>query len=129
MGIDPATFWAVFLYSYAIAMPQLISSDKTKEMHFYSSKSFMDDLCAVNNGRELERYFCDIYPKELEFKIEHHDNHATLFNLSIMIKKSSFINKLIDKKDFFPFLIGRMPHIEGNILKNIFFVKQSKVDF
>ena len=73
MGIDPAPFWTnLFLYSYeAEYMSSLISSDKVKARHFHSAKHFIDDLSAINDGGEFGRSVCDIYPKEIELKVEH----------------------------------------------------------
>ena len=42
-------------------MSSIISSDKVKGRHFYSTKHFIDDLCAINDSGELE-----IFLKELE---------------------------------------------------------------
>ena len=52
MGIDPAPFWAnLFLYQYEQRhMTQLIEEDKVKARHFHSTKRFIDDLCAINDG-------------------------------------------------------------------------------
>ena len=60
-------------------MLSLISSDKIKGRHFYSTKRFIDDLSTINDGGEFGRLICEIYPKELELKVDHQDNHATFF--------------------------------------------------
>ena len=52
-------------------MPSLTPTDKMKARHFHSTKCFIDDLCAINDGGELGRSICDIYPKELELKVKH----------------------------------------------------------
>ena len=61
MEIDPALFCVnLFLYYY-------------EEKYLSSPISFdkiIDDLCAINDGGELGRSFCNIYPKELELKVE-----------------------------------------------------------
>ena len=44
-------------------MSLLISSDKINAKHFHSKKRFIDDICAVNDGGELERCFSDIFEK------------------------------------------------------------------
>ena len=71
MGIDPASFWAnLFLYfDEEKYMSSLIFSDKIKARHFHLTKRFIDDLCAINDGREFERSICDIFPKELKLYI------------------------------------------------------------
>jgi len=123
MGIDPAPFWAnLFLYQYENRyVTQLISEDKIKARHFHSTKRFIDDLCALNDGNLFERVYRDIYPDELELKIEHSGSHATFLNLDITIKNGQFVYKLFDKRDAFPFSIVRMPHIESNIPGSIFY--------
>ena len=47
----------------------------------------------------------EIYPKELQLKVEHHGNHATFLDLNITIKANIFVYKLFDKQDKFPFFI------------------------
>ena len=103
-------------------MPLLISSDKIKARHFHSTKRFIDDLCALNDGGELGRSICDIFLMKLEL----HGDHATMgscyiLNWDITIKERTFIYKLFDKRDSFPFPIARMPHTESNIPNNIFY--------
>ena len=70
MGIDPAPFWAnLFLYQYEQRyMTELIDRDKAAARHFHSTKRFIEDLCALNDGGLFERVFRDIYPEELELK-------------------------------------------------------------
>ena len=55
VGTDQAPFWAnSFLHSFGEEyMSSLISSGKIKVEHFYSTKRFIDDLCAINDGREF----------------------------------------------------------------------------
>ena len=123
MGIDPAPFWAnLFLYFYEEEyMKSLISSNKPKARHFHCTKRFIDDLCAVNDGGEFGRSYLDIYPQELELKVEHQGTHACFLNLDISILDNMFVYKLYDKRDDFPFSIVRMPHIDSNIPQNIFY--------
>ena len=123
MGIDPAPFWAnLFLYSYEEKyMTALILSDKVKARHFHSTKRFIDDLCAINDGGEFGRTYKEIYPEELDLKLEHTGAHASFLNLDIQIQDGKFVYKLYDKRDSFPFFIVRMPHLYSNIPKNIFY--------
>ena len=76
---------------------------KVKERYFLSSKCFIDDLCAINDGEEFVRFICDIHPKELELKIKFEGDYSTLLNLDTIIKKGTFIYKLFYKRDSFPF--------------------------
>ena len=123
MGIDPAPFWAnLFLYAYENQfISDLISTDKVKARHFLSTKRFIDDLCAINDGGEFGRSYQLIYPDELELKVEHSGNHASFLNLDITIKDGIFVYKLYDKRDAFPFSIVRMPYTSSNIPENIFY--------
>ena len=123
MGIDPAPFWAnLFLYQYEHRyMDTLIPEDKTSARHFHSTKRFIDDLCALNDGNLFERTHHQIYPDKLELKIEHSGNHGTFLNLDITIIEGKFVYKLFDKRDTFPFSIVRMPHIDSNIPEAIFY--------
>ena len=123
MGIDPAPFWAnLFLYVYENQfISDLISTDKVKARHFLSTKRFIDDLCALNDGGEFGRLHQQIYPDELELKVEHSGSHASFLNLDITIKDGIFVYKLYDKRDAFPFSIVRMPYTSSNIPENIFY--------
>ena len=73
MGIDPAPFWAnLFLYTFEVEyMSKIIASDKVKARHFHSTNRFIDDLCTLNDGGEFGRSYRDIYPDELDLKLEH----------------------------------------------------------
>ena len=123
MGIDPSSFWAnLFLYTYEYEyMTTLIRSNKVKARHFHGTKRFIDDLCAINDGDEFSKSHKDIYPKELDLKVEHHGQHASFLNLDINITNNQFVYKLYDKRNAFPFSIVRMPHLESNIPRNIFY--------
>ena len=63
----------------------------------------------------------EIYPDELELKVEHSGSHASFLNLDISIKDGIFIYKLFDKRDAFPFSIVRMPHKDSNMPESIFY--------
>ena len=123
MGIDPAPFWAnLFLYSYEHDyIKHLIKEDRVKAKHFHSTFRFIDDLCSLNDGGEFGRVFKDIYPDELELKVEHNGNSASFLNLDIRIEENQFVYKLYDKRDAFPFSIVRMPYLCSNIPKKIFY--------
>ena len=51
-------------------MSSLISSDAIKARHLLSTKGFIDDLCAINNGGEFGKSFCDTYPKSLNLGLK-----------------------------------------------------------
>ena len=123
MAVHLAPFWAnLFLYSYEEEyMTSLISSDKVNARHFHSTQRFIDDLCSINDGGEFGGSICDIYPKELTFKVEHQGNHATLLNLGITVKEGTFIYKLFNKRVSFPFSIIGMLQLKSNISQKIFY--------
>ena len=60
-----------FFYPYDVNYTSdLIVSDKVKGHHFPFIKRFIVDLCTLNNGGEFSRVHKDIYPSELELKVE-----------------------------------------------------------
>ena len=123
MGIDPAPFWAnLFLYTYEENyISTLISTNPVKARHFHSTKRFIDDLCAINDGNEFGNVYKDIYPEELELKLEHSGRHADFLHLDITREENIFVYKLYDKRDAFPFNIVRMPQRSSNIPQTIFY--------
>ena len=123
MGIDPAPYWAnLFLYFFESKhVQQLVSKGSKRAYKYHGTSRFIDDLCAINDGNEFSKSYKNIYPKELELKLEHHGKHATFLDLDIKIEHGIFIYKLFDKRDKFPFFIVRMPHLQSNIPSSIFY--------
>ena len=83
-------------------MLELISNDKVKSRHFHATKCFIDDLGTLNDGDLqlqgfIKNVYRDIYPPELQLKVEHSCTHATFLNLDVMVKYGVFIYKLFDK--------------------------------
>ena len=73
MGIDPAPFWAnLYLYYYEkqYVMSQ-ISLNYRKALMFRHASRFIDDEANLNDGGEFGRSWKEVYPKELELKVEH----------------------------------------------------------
>ena len=60
---------------------------------------FIDDLCIVNDGGMFKRMFKDIYPDELELKVEHDGDSGTFLNLDIWVEEGQFVYKLYDKRE------------------------------
>ena len=116
MGIDLAPFWGnLFLYTYENEyMSGLISNHKIKVPHFHATKRFIDDLGTLND------VYRDMYPPELQLKVEHSGTHVTFLNLDITVKDRVFVYKLFDKTYAFHFFIVRMPCNDSNIPKSIF---------
>ena len=65
--------------------------------------------------------FRDIYPENLELKLEHTGRRATFLDLEIIIQDGKFYFKLFDKRDNFPFHIVRMPYFDSNIPEFTFY--------
>ena len=72
------------------------------------------------HSKEFGTLFKDIYPNELELKVEHEGDSASFLNLDIRVEENQFVYKLYDKRDAFPFSIVRMPYLSSNIPKKIF---------
>ena len=123
MGIDPAPFWAnLFLYFFeAKHISSLISTSSPRSYHYHATKRFIDDLIALNDHNEFLNGFKDIYPPELELKVEHQGTHGTFLDLDIEVIDGIFVYKLFDKRDAFPFFIVRMPQLDSNIPSSIFY--------
>jgi len=123
MGIDPAPFWAnLFLYHYESEYVKgLVSTGSSSAYNFHSVGRFIDDLCAFNDKDQIHKCYREIYPKELDLKVEHHGDHASFLDLDITVENNIFRYKLFDKRDAFPFFIVRMPHADSNIPSCIFY--------
>ena len=65
----------------------------------------------MNDSGKFDKPFLEIYPTELELKVEHNSSHATLLDLGISIDKGKFIYKMFGKRDTFNFHIFRMSSI------------------
>ena len=92
MGIDPAPFWVyLFLHHYEEKfVKKLVSSGSPRAYKYHGTSRFIDDLCAINDGDDFMASYKEIYPKELELKVEHHGNHAIFLDLDITIKANIF---------------------------------------
>ena len=123
MGIDPAPFWAnLFLYSYESKYIQSLVSHRSPIVYKFSgNRRFIDDLCALNDGEEFAKHCKEIYPAELDLKVEHQGSHASFLDLDITVVDGTFVYKMYDKRDQFPFFIVRMPHRSSNIPSYIFY--------
>ena len=114
MGIDPAPFWANFLCMYENEyLSELTSNDKVKACHFHTTKHFIDDF-----GTLRMRVILRFLQRNL---LEHSGIHVTFSNLDITVKDGVFSYKRFDKRDIFLFFIIRMPYIDSNIPKSIFY--------
>ena len=116
-------FWAnIYLYWYENKfMCILIRTDKRKAFLFNGNYRFIDDLIILNGGSAFLENFRDIYPGNLELKLEHTGSQATFLDLEIVILDGKFYFKLFDKRDNFPFHIVRMPYFDSNIPEFTFY--------
>ena len=62
-----------------------------------------------------------ILPKKTELQVKHQGDHGKFLNLNKTIKEGTLLYKSFDKRESFPFSIGRLRHIESNIPQNIFY--------
>ena len=102
-------------------MSELISNDKVKARHFHATKRFIDDLSTLDDGVVFNDVYKDMYPPELQLKVELSGTHATFLNLDITVKDGLFVYKLFDKRDAFRFFIVCMPYVDSNISKSIYY--------
>ena len=103
-------------------MSELVSNDKVKVRYFHTTERFIDDIGTFNDVVVFNHVYKDIYPRELQLKDEHSGTHVTFLNLDITVKDDGvFIYKLFDKRNAFPFFIVRIPYIDSNISKLIFY--------
>ena len=123
MGIDPAPFWAnLYLYRYEDKfIKNLISVDKVRARKFLRAFRFIDDECNLNDSSEFSKSYAEIYPQELQLKCEHQGSHATFLDLDSSVVNNTFVYKLFDKRDNFPFTVVRMPDLSGNIPSYVFY--------
>ena len=100
MGIDTALFWInLFLFFFESKYTkQLISKKSSKACKYHGVSGFIGDLCAINDGKEFLTSCRNIYPKNLELKVEHQANYAPFSDLVMKIE-DIFIHKLFDKRD------------------------------
>ena len=100
---------------------QLISNGSPENYKYYGVSRVIDDLCAINDCNEFLASFRNIYPKELELKVEHQGNYDSVLDLDVKIEDSVFVYKFCNKRDKFPFFIFRMPHLSSNMPSTIFY--------
>ena len=67
------------------------------------------------DDNEFLTSFENVYPKELDLKVERRRNRASFLDLDIKVGDSVFVYKPFDKRDEFLLIIVRMPHLSSNI--------------
>ena len=92
---------------------------KPRAYKYHGTGRFIDDFCAIND--EFFKSFKNIYPKELQLKVEHKITHVLFLTLtSQVIKDNFFIYKFLDKRHKFFLVI--MPHLSIQTPIFIFYV-------
>ena len=89
MGSDPALFFAnLFLYFHESKwINQLKMNDLIKARKLCNIFRFIDDLNSVNDSREFESNYSNIYPEELHLGKENPNKHeASFLDVNIKIK-------------------------------------------
>ena len=124
MRSDPAPFIAnLFLYTYENRfMFNLKKDDISRAKNLRHVFRFIDDLIALNDNDEFMRSYKDIYPPEMELKVENEDNlSASFLDLALAVQEGIINTKLFDKRDAFNFSVVRMPFKCSNIPNKMFY--------
>ena len=129
MGSDPAPFIAnLFLYVYQNRfMDKLKRTDLPRARRLRHVFRFIDDLLTMNDNDEFMNSYHEIYPPEMELKLENNDIHsATYLDLDAEIKDRVINTKFFNKSDAFKKLIVvRMPYKCSNIPLKMFYATVS----
>ena len=101
-------FWAnIFLYLFESKyVKQLILNECFQALMTFDDNEFLTS-------------FKNIYPKELDLKVERQGNHVSFLDLDIKVEDSVFVYKPFDKRDKFSLFIVRIPHLSSNIPSTI----------
>ena len=67
------------------------------------------------DDNEFLTSFQNIYPKELDLKVERQGDHVSFLNLDIKIEDSVFAYKPFDERERFSIFIVQIPHLSSNI--------------
>ena len=89
---------------------------------YHRISNFTDGFSAINDDHAFLTSFKTIYPKDIELKVKHQENHTSFLVLHIKIENTIFVCQLFDKRDKFPFFIVQMPHMSSNIPSTILYI-------
>ena len=124
MGSDPAPFIAnLFLYVYENRfLSELKKTDPAHAQKFRYIFRFIDDPISLNDADEFLNSYKQIYPPEMQLKVENLDNQSASFlDLDLKVENREFTSKLFDKRDAFQFSVVRMPYKCSNIPSKMFY--------
>ena len=123
LGSDLAPFFVnLVLASYEIKWIK----NKKKDNYSIARKfnhvfRYIDDLLAINDNMLFQNFYKEIYPQELELKKENANNlEAHFLDLNIKIENNTFITRLYDKRNDYPFKVVRLSYYISNIRKHMF---------
>ena len=106
MGVDPAPFFAnlfLFYYESEWIKSKFKTNPEIVRFFFYIFR-FIDDLINLNGQNNFDRFYREIYPKELELKRENVDiKEGSFLDLFISISNDKFVTKLMIKGMASPF--------------------------
>ena len=82
----PAPFWTnLYFYNCEFKyITHLIRTNKLKDGELHGTFQVIDDLCALNDGGEFDKAFLEIYPTDLELKVEHNGSHSIFLDLRLL---------------------------------------------
>ena len=124
MGSDPAPFFAnLFLFFYeSRCLKSIKNSNYGVARKFGNIFRFIDDLIAINDGKEFENHYNEIYPSELIFKKENTSHtEPTFLDLRLCINEGQIQTSLYDKRNSYNFKVVRFPYKSSNIPSKMFF--------
>ena len=124
MDSDPAPFFAnLFLFYYESEWLQSLKNGQYQRARKFGNVfRFIDDLIAINDGKEFLNSFQEIFPTELELKRENtSDLEATFLDLHLSITDGKIETKLYDKRNSYSFHIVRFPYKSSNLPSKMFF--------
>ena len=61
------------------------------------------------------------FPKGVELIQKHHNTHASVLKLYIILVDQKFVYKLYDKRNSYQIFLLSMLHIDSNVPSNIFY--------
>ena len=95
--------------------------DLRKARFFSNTFRFIDDLCAINDHLKFNRNFtiCIIQSYNSKRKTFQLSNHHFY---TFLLKWKNIKTHLYNKRDAFPFSIGRMSQLDSKIPSNIYYV-------
>ena len=91
-------------------------------MEFGNIFRFIDDLIAINYGKNFENHYNEIYPSKLILQKKNTSHTETTFlDLHLCINKSQIQTSLYDKRNSYNFSVVRFPYKSSTIPSKMFF--------